>query len=555
MKKTWFFLSVQQWIFYFFLFLGIALRFFQLGQNPASLYWDETAIGLDAYSLNQTGKDMNQLSPWQAIFPSYGDYKAPVYIWLATISVHFFGYHPWAIRLPIALASVASMLLFYSLLTELLATDQQLKKKYPFLPLLGFILYAITPWAVHFGRIGFESSLSVFFFLLCLLSFLWGMRRNATYFLLSSLSAIAGIYTYYSLRVILPLLLLAFIGLYWKSLKQKKVALLLSLIVFVGLLIPLFRSPFYAASQQYRLNNNNILKNQSIIEESSKYLEQYPNQIIPKILYHRYVFMARDFAQNYLTHFSFDFLFIHGDRNLRQHSGYFGELLLICLPFYGVGLWLAAKYWSSRTLQLFFCIAALSPVPAAIVYEVPHASRAIYLLLPLLVIIALGIHQVGNWLRLQNTWWQKPVLVLLLLAGLVNVGAIYTDYFLDYPKRSSAAWLYPYQQIATYYQQHWQEFSNVQIDPHYWFPEIYVYGAQPDLIVKNQANRAKMLAAGAFGLPDPYFHPEPQTEPAKTLPKAAFLYYTVPVPAGYTVTQEFPLLDGQPSFVLAVENH
>jgi 4-amino-4-deoxy-L-arabinose transferase-like glycosyltransferase len=95
-----------QLLFVFFLFLGIFLRFYRLGEVPVSLYWDEAAIGIDAYSLNETGRDMNNMSFWQPVFGSYGDFKAPVLIWLATLSVHFFGLSEWSVRLPVAVFSV-----------------------------------------------------------------------------------------------------------------------------------------------------------------------------------------------------------------------------------------------------------------------------------------------------------------------------------------------------------------------------------------------------------------------------------------------------------------
>jgi 4-amino-4-deoxy-L-arabinose transferase-like glycosyltransferase len=74
--------------------LTVLLRFYQLGQNPVSLYWDEAAIAVDAYSISQTGRDMNNHHWLQPVLGSYGDFKAPVLIWLTSISVKFFGMEP-----------------------------------------------------------------------------------------------------------------------------------------------------------------------------------------------------------------------------------------------------------------------------------------------------------------------------------------------------------------------------------------------------------------------------------------------------------------------------
>mgnify|MGYP003988032779 FL=1 len=82
----------RYWIgFFLILLLAIFLRFYKLGQVPVSLYWDEAAILLDAKVVSQTGRDVHG-NPWlQVLFPSYGDFKLPTYIWLAALSVKFLG--------------------------------------------------------------------------------------------------------------------------------------------------------------------------------------------------------------------------------------------------------------------------------------------------------------------------------------------------------------------------------------------------------------------------------------------------------------------------------
>ena len=86
--------------------LVILAEFWQLGKNPVALYWDELAIGIDAYSVAQTGKDIYGHNRLQAIYPSYGDYKAPVAIWLTSLSVKFLGLSEFSVRLPFFLASL-----------------------------------------------------------------------------------------------------------------------------------------------------------------------------------------------------------------------------------------------------------------------------------------------------------------------------------------------------------------------------------------------------------------------------------------------------------------
>ena len=57
------------------------------------------------------------------------------------------------------------------LLKEILSFNDTLAKRYKLMPILTALILSISPWTVHFGRIAFESSLSVAFLLLALLFF------------------------------------------------------------------------------------------------------------------------------------------------------------------------------------------------------------------------------------------------------------------------------------------------------------------------------------------------------------------------------------------------
>lgn len=514
--------------------LGIFLRFYQLGKNPASLYWDEAAIALDAYSISKTGKDINGESYLQPILASYGDFKAPVLICLASLSVKIFGMNPLAIRLPVALFSVFSIYLIYLLIEELLKFNDTLAKRYKFMPILTALVVAISPWSVHFGRIAFESSLSVAFLLMALLFFVKAIRNKGFYFLISTIFAVLAIYTYYSLRVIIPLFCLALIVIFFKEIKKKKFWLIASMLIFGLLILPILKSPYYAASQAYRLNNNNLVYAKQAIEESSRYLEKYNSSLMARLFYHRYVFIARDFVINMGAHFSPNFLFFKGDGNLRHHSGYFGELLLVSMPFYFLGIFLLFKKIKTKLSLFLLFLMLLSPIPAAMVYEVPHASRAIYLFIPFAALVAWGINE---------TFLLKKKMIFLLIAisFLLNSIFYYADYFNHYIKRSGEAWLYSYNQVALYIKEHHQEYSSIEISERYWFPNIFVYYQLPELI--NEGKKKD-----GFGLEDPLKSLLDQNDLDKK--QAKFIYYQDEIPTGFATVKNFDFLDGEPSLIL-----
>src|SRR5260221_11836804 len=105
MSKKWF-----GFCFVLILLVAVAIRFYKLGSVPYSLYWDEVAMQVDVKSVVQTGRDMFGRPWYQVIYPSYGDFKLPVYIWAASGVEKMLGLSEFAFRLPSALAGIGTII-------------------------------------------------------------------------------------------------------------------------------------------------------------------------------------------------------------------------------------------------------------------------------------------------------------------------------------------------------------------------------------------------------------------------------------------------------------
>src|SRR3989338_344065 len=92
------------WILIPVILLAAVLRFYQLGQNPPSLDWDETAHGYNAYSILKTGRDEYGYK-FPLYFRSFDDYKPPIYTYLVVPAVAIFGLNDFAVRFPSAFRS------------------------------------------------------------------------------------------------------------------------------------------------------------------------------------------------------------------------------------------------------------------------------------------------------------------------------------------------------------------------------------------------------------------------------------------------------------------
>ena len=95
------------------LLIAFILRFWQLGSIPMSLNWDEAAWGYNAYSIGREGRDEFGVSYPYKYIESFGDFKPPVYAYLASIPVKFLGLNEFATRSPSALFGFLTVLLTY----------------------------------------------------------------------------------------------------------------------------------------------------------------------------------------------------------------------------------------------------------------------------------------------------------------------------------------------------------------------------------------------------------------------------------------------------------
>src|SRR3990167_6856775 len=106
--------------------LAVFLRFWQLGSVPPSPDWDEAALGYNAYSIMQTGKDeYGKFLP--VILRSFDDYKPALYAYLIIPFIKIFDLNILAVRFPSALFGVIGVIFTYLLVKELFSKAKYVK--------------------------------------------------------------------------------------------------------------------------------------------------------------------------------------------------------------------------------------------------------------------------------------------------------------------------------------------------------------------------------------------------------------------------------------------
>ena len=417
------------------LLIALFLRFYKLGQNPPGLYWDEAAIGYNAYSILKTAKDeYGNFLP--VSFRSFDDYKAPFYIYLTVPSIAVFGLNEFAVRFPSAFFGVLTVLLTYLATREIFKNNK--------IALFSSLFLAISPWHLQFSRAAFEANLMLFLNLLGFLLFLHFGKlpsKGYKYLIASVISFGLAFNAYHAARIWVPLFLLMITIFYFKKL----IGLRLKLIVPAAILILLI---FPAVSNFQRATTR--AKSVAIFGK--------PN-------------FMQNFISGYLAHFSPNFLFIAGDQIGRHSIPGFGQLYVFQLPLVILGvISLAAKRTVDGRLLLAWFI--LSAIPAAVSTPVPHALRSITIVPLWSIITALGtVHLLES--KIKNTIRYLLIAAILLIA-FYNFATYLHLLWKHYPKLTAPDWQDGYREMTEYVNTIKDRYEKIAITDYYGHPYIYV---------------------------------------------------------------------------------
>ena len=459
-------------------FLAFFLRVHKVDKVPPALYWDEAAMALDAKSISLTGRDQHGNLWFQPLYPSWGDYKLPVYIISAVPFFKIIKNNPeLAVRLPSVLAGTLTVLVVYFLAKELF------KKNNPhYLPIIAMLLLAISPWHLQFSRAAFEGNLALLFNSLAVLFFIKAVKskwRLALVFLFSVL----GIYTYYSARIVLPIILIsAFLIFYKKSLKNILSLFVVFILIFLAFL-PLKFSPLASKAEQFRLSTTNILNDEKIIKYSSMLLDQDEDSFIARKVHHRFLYQAKQLMSHYFDHFSLNFLILTGDNNLRHSTTRVGVMFVVVFIGLVYGEYLLFK--DNKKLFLFLNLSLSAAfLPACVPYEVPHSLRSLNAVVFLNIISAFGLVQLKK----------RKIILFSVFCFLFSEFLLYFhDYYKHYPSRSYFFWQAGYKEAVEEVYNNYQLADNIIFTDFYSRPYIYflLYSDYP--ISEFQEQRQEFL--------------------------------------------------------------
>ena len=450
------------------LFLAIFLRFWQLGQNPPSLTWDEAAWGYNAYSLGIDGKDeFGKFLPLSYL-ESFGDFKPPMYAYLDVIPVKLFGLNEFATRFPSALFGVLTVLVTYFLTKRIFG-----KSKYPERSaLLAAGVLALSPWHIMLSRAAFEANVASFFLVCGVWLFLGGVQEKKWYLLLSIASFVLSLHTFNTARIVAPLLVLVLAIGFWRNLLQRKKQIAFAVIIGILLILPTLK--FLLSSQaQLRFKEVNIFSDIDVIKTSNQEIIN-DSSAWSRIIHNRRVGYALSYVRHYLDNFNPGFLFIKGDGNPKFSTQNVGELYLWDLPFLILGILFLFKRKEGNWWVIPLWI-MLGVIPAATARETPHALRIETIIPAFQILIAVGIVEFLSWFNNLQLGRHVRSIIITLIFSLLILNVIYYlhDYYYQYAAEFSGEWQYGYKNSIDYVKSVEKNYDNIYVTNAMGRPYIY----------------------------------------------------------------------------------
>jgi 4-amino-4-deoxy-L-arabinose transferase-like glycosyltransferase len=418
------------------------LRINQLEELPAGFYCDEAGLGYNAYSILETGRDeTGELLPLY-IWSFDTSFKNPVFVYASMLPLSILGPTPFAVRLTAALFGLATVIGMFFLGRAMMGVR---------VGLLAALFLAICPWHLHFSRIAFELISFPTFFVFGLVG-LVRFARGGRGLLWGTLLMALCFYTYVPAKLFVPLFLLGFAVFFRRPLLARRRETIAAACLFLLTVAP---SITFDVQNQHRARQ--YFGDTTLLGSTASPVE-----------------LGRRLIINYVAFFSTDFLFEKGDDIIRHAVQGHGELYPFFAPFLVLGL-LTASGRRDPPLLLVLWWLTLYPLAAALLNEIPSASRGFIGAPGLCLLTAIGAGAALRWM-VEFTSSRGRALALqaagLALAAVFLVPQVrhywrlYSEDYRLYAAKYYTGFQYGHREVIDHFRANYDEYDELIITTH-----------------------------------------------------------------------------------------
>lgn len=384
---------------------AIFFRVYEIDVLPLGLNVDEVSQGYNANSLLQTGRDRyGKFLP--ILFKSYESFQPPLYTYLTIMPTFIFGKGNFSVRLVSVVSHLVVIFLTFLIVRKIFPKN----KRFSF---LSSFAVAISPWSIFFSRYATEASLGLVLMLGAIYFFLVTEERK-TNLVIALLLLGLSTHAYYTERLVAPLLLLIFLGVYRKFI-FKNLKIFLVGVFFYGLLMVPHLFMMKEGAFFRRFDQVTYLSAAAFERNGGAYKEHF---------FGRLGFTLNEFLSQYLAYYSPKNLFFlpdsQGGRSMPDLSVFYSWMILPLLL--GVATLIRRPF--SQKEKFLALVMLVSVVPAALSTDPFYTLRVFLFLWFVSVFIGYGLDRFYLLVNKRRKW----ILVFLVLISL-SLFDFYRKYF------------------------------------------------------------------------------------------------------------------------------
>ena len=217
-------------IFLIIIIIAIFVRIYKFPNALKEVNSDEMMLAVNAKSIADTGKDINGIS-YPVYLLGFGG-QSVLLLYLIVFCIKIFGYSLFAIRLPLLIISIVSLVVFYDLIRRISKNNT--------IALIGLGLLAISPWHILQGMWALDCNILPHILLIAVYLLYIGILKKSRWTLYLSMVFFAlTLYSYGIAIYFTPILLLA-LAIYLR--RKKKISipdLIICIVIFSILAMPI----------------------------------------------------------------------------------------------------------------------------------------------------------------------------------------------------------------------------------------------------------------------------------------------------------------------------
>lgn len=400
-------------------FLTLVLRLWQLGSLPGTFFVDEVLIGYVGRFILENGVDLYG-NHWPLLyFNNFGDYYIIWPMYLAGLATKFLGASEFAVRLPTVLFGTVAVPGIYWL-----ARNFHLDRK---TSTIAALLLAISPWHIVLSRSSTEGVIEVTLIILAVSLLLNAVRKQHYRDLFfAALFSLSSYFIYHSSRLQIPLIWLGMVAYQWfttiKIKGSKKFLIITSVFAMFFLALTLFISQTNWG--RGRFDQTSIFGEQARVVGRMTELSYNlgpDHLLLARIFHNKYLGYGREFMRQYGSYFAPDFLLLDGWKGTRYDVPEAGPNFLLIAPLMLIGAYFVFSQPKRLTQQwLIIWLLLIAPIPASMtVIESPNIRRSLLMVVPLLLLAAIGLRESVQMLNKHKLHFVKLILWMAIFAEFV----------------------------------------------------------------------------------------------------------------------------------------